>query len=67
MKKIAFAAAAIAALAAASTAGARPSCDDFLCAGNGPQLTGIAPSAVKAKQPAVKAVTLPSGDTVDLR
>ena len=68
MRTLIFAAAIAAlGLAAVSTAGARPECDDYLCGTNGPQLTGLALPAVKAKQPAVNAVTLPSGETVDLR
>ena len=34
---------------------------------NGPQLTGIALHSLAANQPVVTAVTLPSGETVDLR
>ena len=62
MNKFALAAVATAALgaAAASPAYARVS-------GNGPQLTGIALQSVAYNQPVVIAVTLPSGETVDLR
>jgi len=66
MNKLALAAAAVLGLAAVSTAGAHE-CDEFLCTGNGPQLTGIALSDVNATGPIIKAVTLPSGDRVDLR
>jgi len=65
MKTLAFTAAIALGLAAVSTASAHEC--EFLCTGNGPQLTGIAPSAVKAQQPIIEAVTLPSGKTVDLR
>src|SRR5947208_16590674 len=34
---------------------------------NGPQLTGIALQSLASNQPVVTAVTLPSGETVDLR
>jgi hypothetical protein len=34
---------------------------------NGPQLTGIALHSLNSNQPVVTAVTLPSGETVDLR
>ena len=68
MKTLAFTAAIAAlSLAAVSTAGARPDCDDFACGSNGPQLVGIAQPAVKAQQPIIEAVTLPSGGRVDLR
>ena len=65
MKALVFAAAIAAVLGTA-----RPlaiDCDDFLCGSNGSQLTGIALSDVKARRPIIKAVTLPSGDRVDLR
>ena len=70
MKALVFAAAIAAVLGTAATANARPlgiDCDDFLCGSNGSQLTGIALSDVKARRPIIKAVTLPSGDRVDLR
>jgi hypothetical protein len=69
MKTLAFAAAALAALTAASTADARPlgGCAPWVCGSNGPQLTGIARPALEAKRPVVNAVMLPSGETVDLR
>jgi len=74
VKKLALATVAAAALAAglgtAATASAGPlgiDCDDFLCGSNGPQLTGIALSDVKARRPIIKAVTLPSGETVGPR
>ena len=68
MKKLAIAAAAIAILAAASTGDVLPrGCDEFGCNDNGPQLTGIALPNVKARQPVVNALTLPSGQTVNLR
>ena len=62
MNKLALAAVATAAFgaAAASPAYARVS-------GNGPQLTGIAVQSLAANQPVATAVTLPSGETVDLR
>jgi hypothetical protein len=47
-------------LAAAWTADAKQSA-------NGPQLTGLALPTVRSQQPIVDAVTLPSGETVDLR
>ena len=34
---------------------------------HGPQLTGIALQSLESHQPVVTTVTLPSGDTVDLR
>jgi len=61
----AFAGAAAGAAAAASSS--LLNCDDGLCPKNGPQLTGMALPSVKAKQPIVNAVTLPSGETVELR
>jgi len=70
MKALVFAAAIAAVLGTAATGNARPlaiDCDDFLCGSNGSQLTGIALSDVKARRPIIKAVTLPSGDRVDLR
>jgi hypothetical protein len=59
--------AALAALTAATPADARPvtTCLPWRC--NGPQLTGIALPSVDAKRPVVNAVTLSSGETVDLR
>jgi hypothetical protein len=67
MKTLTFAVAALAALVAASTADARPPCDNFVCGSNGTQLTGIARPALEAKRPVVNAVTLPSGETVNMR
>jgi hypothetical protein len=69
MKTLILAAATTAALALAgtSTATAFGNCPEWLCGSNGTQLTGIAPQGSKAKQPVVNAVTLPSGQTVDLR
>ena len=61
MNKLAFAVAA-AALGAAATSTAYAGSNI-----QGPQLTGIALQALEAHQPVVTAVTLPSGDTVDLR
>jgi hypothetical protein len=62
---------AVAALAAVSTADARPlggaGCPKWACGENGTQLTGIARPALDAKRPVVNAVTLPSGETVDVR
>jgi len=60
VKKLALAAVAAAALAAASTASA-------VQTANGPQLTGLALPSAEAKQPIVNAVTLHSGETIDLR
>jgi hypothetical protein len=62
VNKLVLAAAATAALgaAAASTAYAGSSL-------NGPQLTGVALQSLEASQPVVMAVSLPSGETVDLR
>jgi hypothetical protein len=54
-------------LAATSTANAFGNCDEWICGMNGTQLTGIVTQAVKAKQPIVNIVTLPSGEAVDLR
>jgi len=59
--------AAAAAGAAAAAASALTDCEDGPCPRNGPQLTGMALPSVKAKQPIVNAVTLPSGETVVLR
>ena len=70
MKTRLFAAALAAVLGTTATAGAGPlgiDCDNFVCGGNGPQLTGIALSDVKAMRPIVKAATLPSGDIIELR
>jgi hypothetical protein len=80
MTRLALAAAAVTAvltLAAASSANAG-GCDDWGCGTNGPQLTGIdgsngtqltgiAAQGIKARQPVVTAVTLPSGKIVELR
>ena len=62
MNKLALAAAATAALGAAATSTAYAGSNM-----NGPQLTGIALQSLESNQPVVTAVTLPSGDTVDLR
>jgi hypothetical protein len=62
MNKFALAAVATAALGAAATSPAYAR-----ITANGPQLTGIALHSVEANQPVVIAVTLPSGETVDLR
>jgi hypothetical protein len=62
MNKFALAAVATAALGAAA---ASPSYARVTA--NGPQLTGIALQSVAYNQPVVIAVTLPSGETVDLR
>jgi hypothetical protein len=62
MNKLALAALATAALGAAVTSPAYAR-----VTANGPQLTGIALQSQAAKQPVVTAVTLPSGETVDLR
>jgi len=58
MTRLVLAAAAV--LAATATADAKQSA-------NGPQLTGLALPTVRSQQPIIKAVTLPSGETVDLR
>ena len=62
MNKLALAAVATAALGAAVTSPAYAR-----VTGNGPQLTGIALQSVKINQPVVTAVTLPCGETVNLR
>jgi hypothetical protein len=69
MKTLVLAVAAATVLAACSAAGARPlwNCDEWVCGANGTQLTGIARPALDATRPLVKAVTLPSGESVDLR
>jgi hypothetical protein len=61
--------AAVAALVAAATAEARPlwNCDEWICGANGPQLTGIVRPALDANRPLVTAVTLASGETVEVR
>ena len=61
------AAAAAAAAAAAGAASTGGGCQDDFCPTNGPQLTGLALPTVRSQQPIVNAVTLPSGETVDLR
>jgi len=62
-----YALAGAAAGAAAAASSSYTNCDDGPCPKNGPQLTGMALPSVKAKQPIVTAVTLPSGETVILR
>jgi len=62
MNKLALAAVATAALGAAVTSPAYAGSQL-----NGPQLTGIALQSLASNQPVVIAVTLPSGETVDLR
>jgi hypothetical protein len=62
MKKLALAAVATAALGAAATSPAYAR-----ITANGPQLTGIALQSFEANHPVVIAVTLPFGETVDLR
>ena len=62
MNKLALATVATAALAAAATSPAYAGSSL-----NGPQLTGIALQSLTSNQPVVIAVTLPSGETVDLR
>jgi hypothetical protein len=66
MKTLDLAALVALTLAAASAADARPGgyCPPWMC--NGPQLTGFA-LPTEAKRPVVNAVTLPSGETVNLR
>ena len=61
----AFAAAAAGAAAAASSS--YMDCQEGPCPKNGPQLTGIALPTIKAKRSAVTAVTLPSGEIIELR
>ena len=56
-----------AAAGAAAASSSYTNCDDGPCPHNGPQLTGIALLTAIAKQPIVNAVTLPSGETVELR
>jgi len=58
---------AAAAAGAAAAASRGTGCQDDFCPRNGPQLTGIALQTAEPKQPAVNAVTLPSGEIVDLR
>jgi len=58
---------AAAAAGAAAAASRGTGCRDDFCPQNGPQLTGIALPTVRSQQPIVNAVTLPSGETVDLR
>jgi hypothetical protein len=66
MKTLVLAAAAALTLAAPSTAHAAGSgCPPMMC--NGPQLIGIALPTVETKRPVVNAVTLPSGEAIDLR
>ena len=60
MNKLALAAMATAALAAAPAAYAGSNLQ-------GPRLTGIALESLEAGQPAITAVTLPSGEAVDLQ
>jgi hypothetical protein len=62
MNKLALAAVATAALGAAATSPA-----NARVSGNGPQLTGIAQQSLELSHPVVTAVSLPSGETVDLR
>ena len=62
LNKLALAAATTAALGAAATSTAYAGSQL-----NGPQLTGIALQSIESKQPVVIAVTLPSGEIVDLR
>jgi hypothetical protein len=62
MNKLGLAAVATAALCAAAALPAYAR-----IALNGPQLTGIVLQSLAFNQPVVTAVTLPSGETVDLR
>jgi hypothetical protein len=64
MNKFALAAVATAALGAAATSPAYSFCGSEM---QGPQLTGIALQSFEANQPVVTAVTLPSGEIIDLR
>ena len=61
MNKFALAALATAALGAAATSPAYAGSSL-----NGPQLTGVALQSFETNQPIVIAVTLPSGETVDM-
>jgi hypothetical protein len=62
VNKLILAAAATVALGAATASNAHG-----LWQLQGPQLTGIALQSFETNQPVVTAVTLPSGETVDLR
>ena len=62
MNKLALATAATAVLCAAAASPAYAGSNL-----NGPQLTGIALQSLASNQPVVTAVTLPSGETIDLR
>ena len=64
---LANAVAAAAAGAAAAASSSYMDCQEGPCPKNGPQLTGIALQTAIAKQPIIDAVTLPSGETVELR
>ena len=59
--------AAAAAGAAAAAASVSAGCQDGPCPSNGPQRTGLALPTVKSQQRIINAVTLPSGETIDLR
>jgi hypothetical protein len=59
LNKLALAAATTAALAATTAYGGMTQ--------QGPQLTGIALQSLESNPPAITAVTLPTGETVDLR
>jgi hypothetical protein len=59
--------AAAAAAAAAAGAGISGGCQVDDCPRNGPQLTGLALPTVRSQHPIVNAVTLSSGEAVDLR
>jgi hypothetical protein len=66
MHKLTLAAAVTAAVAA--TIGAAAPAEAFFGSNiNGPQLTGIALPSAEVEQATITAVTLPSGETVDLR
>jgi hypothetical protein len=62
LNKLVLAAAATAALGAATASTAYAGSQI-----NGPQLTGVALQSMEANQQVVMAVSLPSGETVDLR
>jgi hypothetical protein len=62
LNKLALAVATTAALGATATSSAYAGSNT-----QGPQLTGITLPSIEASQPAVTTVTLPGGETVDLR
>jgi hypothetical protein len=62
MNRLVLAAAATATLGAAAASSAYAGSNT-----NGPQLTGITLQSLASNQPVITAVSLPSGETVDLR